>query len=107
MHSGTVDSYNFPKRGKLGSIIFVSGGLRSRYPLNKTIVKRKEIAGPPGWISKWPGSPHAAPQQSAHQGGVLQAAGAGAGPAAGDTPQAQQGDWTRKLKKTETCQRDD
>ena len=44
-------------------------------------------------------SPHAAPQQSAHQGGVLQAAGAEAGPAAGDTPQAQQGDWTRKLKK--------
>ena len=33
MHFGTVDSYNFPKRGKLGSIIFVSGGLRSRYPL--------------------------------------------------------------------------
>ena len=33
MHCGTVDSYNFPKRGKLGSIIFVSGGLRSRYPL--------------------------------------------------------------------------
>ena len=39
-------------------------------------------------------SSHAAPQQSAHQGWVLQAAGAEAGPAAGDTPQAQQGDWT-------------
>ena len=28
-----VDHYNCPKRGYLECIIFVSGGLRSRYPL--------------------------------------------------------------------------
>ena len=41
LHCGMVDSYNFPKRGKLGSIIFVSGGLRSRYPLFRNLARWK------------------------------------------------------------------
>ena len=34
MHFELADPYNCHKRWQLGSIIFVSGGLRSRYPLN-------------------------------------------------------------------------
>ena len=34
MHFGPVDSYNGLKRRSLGRTIFVSGGLRSRYPPN-------------------------------------------------------------------------
>ena len=35
-----VEACDFPKRGKLGCIIFGSGGLRSRVPLHK---KKKKI----------------------------------------------------------------
>ena len=35
MHFGLADPYDCPKCGQLESVIFVSGGLRSRYPLIK------------------------------------------------------------------------
>ncbi len=43
MHFGPVDSYNGLKRRSLERTIFVSGGLRSRYPPNhepKTVQKQ-------------------------------------------------------------------
>ena len=33
LHSGRADPIDCPKCGQLGCVIFVSGGLRSRYPL--------------------------------------------------------------------------
>ena len=44
MHFGPVDSYNGLKRRSLERTIFVSGGLRSRYPPNQEpkIVVNKE-----------------------------------------------------------------
>ena len=33
MHFGLADPYDCPKCGQLECVIFVSGGLRSRYPL--------------------------------------------------------------------------
>ena len=36
---GQVEACDFPKRGKLGCIIFGSGGLRSRIPLQLIINK--------------------------------------------------------------------
>jgi len=34
LHFGWADPIDRPKCGRLGCAIFVSGGLRSRYPLN-------------------------------------------------------------------------
>ena len=33
LHLGQADAYDCAKRAQLGRIIFVSGGLRARYPL--------------------------------------------------------------------------
>ena len=43
MHFGLVDSYNGLKRRSLERTIFVSGGLRSRYPPNHG---RGKLTGP-------------------------------------------------------------
>ena len=45
MHFGPVDSYNGLKRRSLERTIFVSGGLRSRYPPNKEPSKVTEDVG--------------------------------------------------------------
>jgi len=40
LHFGPVDSYNGLKRRSLERTIFVSGGLRSRYPPNDDLPKQ-------------------------------------------------------------------
>ena len=48
MHTGLADPYDYPKRGELERIIFVSGGLRSHYPPIKmhSILKLKHSCLP-------------------------------------------------------------
>ena len=53
MHFGLADPYDCPKCGQLECVIFVSGGLRSRYPL----INIKEFfcisdADEPNWTMK-------------------------------------------------------
>ena len=42
LHSGCADPWDFPKCGKLDCIICGSGGLRSRFPLEKKKKRKKK-----------------------------------------------------------------